>query len=731
MKNSGKVLRAAARNSRLSVIQSENALRKLRRLLPSLDFELVPMSSPGDRDRSTDLRIVSADFFSRDIDDAITSGEVDFAIHSAKDLPYELYCNGVSCGTRSLTQKNIDWFWLPWKEDARDAVVLSPKLKNNPAWRKLSGLRVGISSERREKYVSEYFNKPEILPIRGNIEHRLEQLDEGKYDLLIMASAALHRLGLQDRIAEYIDESELPPPAGQGVLAVTFRADDRRFCELRKLFVHPVVFAGAGVGSSTENATLATVNALKECDVCLYDALAPEKLLDNLPSKAEAVFVGKRANKHSYKQSEICELIAKLAREGRSVVRLKGGDPTIFGRLAEEVEILDSLSLPFRVLPGISSLQTAVADTGLLLTRRGVSRGFTVLTPRKSGSAAYSEVTDCELRNLPKVFFMGASVIQEITASMLKQGASSDEPAAVVFAAGTDSEKVITGNIANIAEKVNADDSVKGLPGLLFIGKTASSEYLFKNHGLLAGQKVLVTSSETIAGKAVCEIRRFGGLPVLLPMIKTVAVDGAGKVIREVLNSCDRNATAFLFTSPSSVRIFMCELRKSGCDIRKLPQIITCGPGTSCEFSKNGIYPDIEATENFGSAGVFSAITEKLDRFTEIVRWCSDRAGEQLTCDLSNADFSVRDELLYRTIALNYEECPDFDCVLFTSPSAVRAFVECFGTAKLEGKIVGCIGNPTADAVKKYVPECRIIVPEEPTVAGMVTALAAPVQALV
>jgi len=179
------------------------------------------------------------------------------------------------------------------------------------------------------------------------------------------------------------------------------------------LRLHPVVLAGAGIGNA-DNTSQGTINAIKACDVCIHDALLPAELLAHLPPAALAIPVGKRLGKHSVKQAEICSLLLEYARKGRRIVRLKGGDPTVFGRLAEEVDALQEAKLSFRVLPGLGSYSVAAASTGILPSRRGLARGFSIMTPRKSGSSEFEPVTPEERLRFPQIFYMGASVVPQM-----------------------------------------------------------------------------------------------------------------------------------------------------------------------------------------------------------------------------------------------------------------------------------------------------------------------------
>ncbi|MBI2437763.1 MAG: hydroxymethylbilane synthase, partial [Lentisphaerae bacterium] len=188
MRKSSRVLRAGTRSSKLALVQARSALRNLQAALPGIAFEEVHFSSPGDRDRASDLQESPPDFFTRDLDQALSASKLDCAIHSAKDLPEPM-------------PAELDWCWLPWREDPRDALVLSigKGLAELPAQP-----RLGVSSARRADYGRKRFPKAHLLPIRGDIEDRLAQLDAGAYDLALMAGAALRRLGLDDRIAEWI-----------------------------------------------------------------------------------------------------------------------------------------------------------------------------------------------------------------------------------------------------------------------------------------------------------------------------------------------------------------------------------------------------------------------------------------------------------------------------------------------------------------------------------------------
>ncbi|MFZ2656215.1 MAG: uroporphyrinogen-III C-methyltransferase [Victivallales bacterium] len=746
-------IKLGTRSSKLSVAQTSDSLERLKKILPYIDFRLETISTPGDRDRKTDLRISPADFFTKDLDNAIRSGKIDCAIHSAKDIPDPI-------------PDGIDWFWLPWCEDARDVIIM-PETENrrngesgkdnkfetrNPKSETISKvqdkadklkkvskfdirassfLRVGVSSVRREEYCRRKFPKAELLPIRGNIDDRIAQLDAGKFDMLIMAAAGLKRLGLEHRISEYIGEAELLPPEGQGWLALTYRKGDRLFNEMRKLFVKSVVFAGAGPGDA-DLATAGAVDALKICDVCLYDALISCELLKYLPPYAKAIYVGKRMSAHSSSQQEINALIAKFARQGRRLVRLKGGDPTIFGRLAEEIETLDKLGLPYRIIPGVSSLN-AVGTTGLMLTRRGLSRGFSIMTPRKSGSSEFQHVSKQERLSLPSVFFMGLSETANIAKSLIKDGRSKKEPAAIILSAGNEAvQKIVPGSLSEFARSVIKIPGGES-PGIFIIGENADPKYLLKKNGALQGKKILLTCSDAIMDKAVNKIRDMGGIPIKMPLIRlenNVTQASCLWKTEEKTHRQDACVTLLrkfdwiIVTSPSAVEIFVESLKKESYDFRRLPKIIVCGPGTADEFRKHGIIPDIEASDDYGAGGMLKAVRGVVRKGDKVLRLCSDKAGKEISRELRRAGALLTDEVIYRNVPVKYEKLPGFDAVLFASSSALVSFLDNFGLEKLKGKYTVVIGRPTLDTLKKLKCKSNIVLAKEATINGCIESLA-------
>ncbi len=345
----------------------------------------------------------------------------------------------------------------------------------------------------------------------GEIELALLSLAKGRaalagapeIDWFVPRSALPAGVGGESSLSE--EEERLP--------ALFFRSDAPRPLHLRGFYVPAVAFVGGGPGDPGL-CTVSGVEALCSCDVCLYDALVPASLLTELPAGARAVYVGKRCGRHSLKQSEICGMLAGHARRGLRVVRLKGGDPGIFGRLAEEIATFDAYRLPYRVVPGVSSLLAATTGTGMFLTRRGISRGFTVLTPRRAAeNPVYGGEEGVSPR--PLVFFMALGQVGELVANLRRRGRRADEPAAVVWGASTPDERIVKGSLGDIVARVEEYDG--DLPGIFLVGAITAYGLNGGAGSALQGEAVLLLVRPERLRGCIAAVRDYGGRPVIPP----------------------------------------------------------------------------------------------------------------------------------------------------------------------------------------------------------------------
>ncbi len=641
------VLRVGARDSELSLLQAREALAKLH-AETGCTFELSPFSSPGDRDQLSDLRTSPGDFFTRDLDLAILNHTIDCAIHSAKDLPPEGLPDG------------LDWFWLPWHEDPRDCLVARTE---DPQ-------RIGVSSGRRDQWAQEHLPKATRLPLRGAIPARLAKLDAGAYDAIVVAAAALIRLGEQDRITRYIPLNELAPPPGQGYLAVTFRKGDTRLQALRNLYLKAVRFISAGAGDA-ELCTAAGLRELRWAEVIIYDALMDESLLDGLT--AERLYVGKRSGAHAMPQAEITALIGEYARRGKRVVRLKGGDAGLFGRLAEETDALIADSIPFRVWPGVSALAAATTPTGMLLTRRGESKGFHVETPRSTGMEQ------------PDVYFMALGMAETIANRY-----PPTTPCAVVYNAGSPDQSIWRGTTQTLAQLPIGD-----APGIILVG--ALTQHSFPSLGALRGKRIWITGSSRLAEKARIAVTDLGGIPIVKPLVRFEAT--ATVKIRP-----SKAYNFLILTSPTAAEHF---LRQLTSPIYYLPKrIAVTGPGTAEVVRALNI--DLLMPESdFSAKGLLATLPADLTGY-KILRIRSEEAGPSLAEALRARGAKVKDLPIYRTLPCTVTP-PAHDAVFLASSSAANAWLQ---TEPRTAEILA-MGNPTAQTLRRNNVEPTVVAPTQ------------------
>lgn len=650
-------VRIGTRGSQLAISQTESAAQRI-----GWTYELVRIATPGDRDLTTDLRLSPEDFFTRDLDDALRQGSIDCAIHSAKDLPAHL-------------ADDIDFFWLPWREEPGDAWVLP----DHQTWEDLPALpRIGVSSERRANYVQAKLPAAQLLPIRGAVDSRIAQLDTGNFDAVIIAIAALNRLGLSHRATRPIPLTDLTPPPAQGVLAVTFLKGNTWMQRQRLRFTRAVRFIGAGVGGA-ELCTLAGVAALQWADICIYDALLDERLLTHLSPTCERIFVGKRSGHHSQTQTEITQLICDAARQGKRVVRLKGGDPGLFGRLSEETDALDTLGLAYRVWPGVSALMAATTPTGILLTRRGISRGFHVMTPRSTGEA------------MPTICFMALGA-----AEALSQEFSPDTPIAVVFNAGAPDQSIQRMALADLA----TCEAPNGAPGLIIVGE-ASRHGFPTAQGLLASRKVWITASEELQNRAASAVIDRGGIPISQPLVQMKLAPTALPLLTQM-----KSFDWLIVTSPTAARLL---LTSRAFDLRDLPKIAVTGPGTARVFAEHGITIDLMPQSDYSARGLRAILPDLSNQ--RVLRVRSELAEWTTGTDC----------ILYTTEPVRLPKPPSCDTIFFASGSAIKSFVEQFGADALAGKDILTMGVPSTTILR----ECTGLAPTcEATTATVDTAIA-------
>ena len=419
-----KKIRVIARGSRLSRLQVEEVFKNF----PELAYEIKYLESYGDKNQQISLLNgeAPADIFTRELDDAIRQGDADIAIHSAKDLPYPL-------------PEDIEVIALFPAFDTTDSLVSRDhkKLAELPA-----GSIIGTSSPLRKKGLNELRPNLTIKGIRGCIEERVQQVKDGKYDAAIVATCALKRLGMEDEIAEVLP---FPTHPLQGFLAVTAKKGSQ---DLKQAFASKSILDKQGsvslVGFGPGDPDLLTIKAAKAidaADIIFYDDLIDDSYLAD--KKAEKIYVGKRAGYHHKEQADINRLLLEAAREGKNVVRLKGGDPMIFAHGSEEIEYLESNLIKVNVIPGITTASALAASQKISLTHRDFSSSVALV----SGHTPQPVTPDAETL----VYYMGAKQLQAIATQLIdKEGWAFNTPVLLTYNVSRPDEQTFETTLWNL-----------------------------------------------------------------------------------------------------------------------------------------------------------------------------------------------------------------------------------------------------------------------------------------
>ena len=359
-----------------------------------------------------------------------------------------------------------------------------------------------------------------------------------------------------------------------------------------------VVLVGAGPGD-TGLLTLKGEKYIKQADCLVYDRLSSQQLLSMAKAGCELIYVGKENHKHVMKQDAINELLYEKSKCHELVVRLKGGDPYVFGRGGEEALYLVERNVEVEVVPGVSSSVAALAAAGIPITHRGIAKGFQVITAhsRKDEEADidYSLLTD---ETITCVFLMGLAHVKSIAAGLIKAGRRADTPAAVISNGTLAAQRKCIGTLADIGEKIEKAKLTS--PAIIVVGDVVSlnDRLDFFEKRPLFGRKITVPYIETMAGtnELIAKLQQLGAdvTPVKTGIIKPI-------IIPDFINKI-KSADWILFTSKNGVKSFFYNLDLAGADIRLIAnaRFAVVGKATEKELAKHHIKADVIPMEQTG-----------------------------------------------------------------------------------------------------------------------------------
>ena len=497
-----------------------------------------------------------------------------------------------------------------------------------------------------------------------------------------------------------------------------------------------VSLVGAGPGDPGL-ITVAGAEALARAEVVVYDRLANPCLLDLAPEDAERVFVGKGPKAHTMSQDEINALLVERALAGRRVVRLKGGDPFVFGRGGEEAEVLAAAGIPFDVVPGVSSAVAAPAYAGIPVTHRGLAASVAFVTGHEDPAKEEQDVDWARIATAVDtlVLLMGVGQLAQITERLIAGGRAPSTPAALIEWGTLPRQRVITGTLGDIVAR--AAGAEIGPPAVAVVGEAVRLRETLRwfDTRPLFGLRALVTRTREQASELSRALAAAGAEPVELPAIQIVRRYDETKAAAAI-DALASGAYGWLaFTSANAVEIFFDLLRQRGLDARAVrAQVAAIGPGTAGALRARGIAADVTPAADAATAeGLLAALQPFKMQDKRVLLPRAEGARDVLIEGLAARGARADEVTLYVAAppgdpdgeGLRRLRAGEIDVAIFASSSTVRNLV-----ALLDGDVeplrrcrIAAIGPVTAQTVEELLGRPPDVVAREHTIAGVVQAL--------
>ncbi len=764
-----RVIRIGTRKSRLALVQTDIVKRKIEEAFPDIRAEVVEMSTKGDEllDRSL-TSFGGKGVFTRELEEALLDGKIDLAVHSAKDMPME-FPEGLGIGAvlarGAVEDVIVTRDGTALKDLKPGSVIGTSSLRRelqikaaNPLvlvrmnrgnvqtrLRKLSEgqfdaiVLAAAGLERLElmndgKYYYEKLDASVCLPAAGQailaVESRNNDLTEVLrviHDPVAAVSlyaeraylsaiggscnapaAALSRLSGEKLTMEVLfapDGRHLKRVSGERVTGLDLSEAERLGRELAaKICQGKVWLVGAGPGDRGL-VTRKCLSCIRQADVIVYDSLATDALLHEAGRDAELIYAGKRASNHHLKQEETNGLLIRKAREGKNVVRLKGGDPFIFGRGAEEAQELKKAGIAFEIVPGVSSCYGAPAYAGIPVTHRDYASSFHVITGHE-GAHKDSEVLDYGTLAQEEgtlVFLMGLKNLPNIVKNLTEKGKHPDTPAAVIQEGTTSRQKVVTGTLRTIVEEA-ARGGIR-TPAITVVGDVVSleKEIPWYGHGPLFGRRVLVTGTKKMTARQRRVLEAEGAEVISLGLIETKPL--AAEKLAAVADRLSEY-TWIVFTSSNGVDAFFDCLFHMEKDVRCLAglRFAVIGEGTKRALAAKGIQADFVPSK-YSSRDLSAEWVPTLTKKDRVLLLRAEEASPELNEALTESGIAYEALAVYHTaVDMQKKEelnriLPEVDYVTFASASAVKAFASMTEAGTWTAKAV-CIGPVTEKAAR-------------------------------
>ncbi len=760
-------IRIGSRKSKLALVQTQMVKEQIEAAFPQVTVEVVEMSTKGDKllDRSL-TSFGGKGVFTRELEEALLRKEIDLAVHSAKDMPME-FPKGLGIGAvlkrGAVEDVAVTLDGTKLRDLRPGSIVGTSSLRRelqikkiNPLLRvrmirgnvltrlqKLSEggydaiLLAAAGLERLQlldskEYHYEYLDVSECLPAAGQAILAVESPNGHLMEVLAAIHDPKAAVSLQAERAylEAIGGSCNAPAAalswlegktlcmkalyagdGKQIRQVSGKRETGLCLEQAEILGRElaeevkkgkVYLVGAGPGDKNL-VTLRCLACVRRADVIVYDSLATDTLLNEARREAELIYAGKRASNHHLRQEETNALLIQKAKEGKQVVRLKGGDPLIFGRGGEEARELQKAGIAYEIVPGVSSCYAAPAYAGIPVTHREYASSFHVITGHE-GDHKEEQVLD--YKTLAKeegtlVFLMGLKNLPNIVKKLTDNGKCPDTPVAVIQEGTTSRQKVAVGTLKTIVEEIRRVGIQT--PALTVVGDVVSlrEEIGWYGEKPLFGVRVLITGTQRMI-KSQCEAFEEEGAEVIaFSLIETEAMQAfeLSKAVSEL-----HQYTWLVFTSGNGVEIFFDALMENGLDIRCLMNLrfAVIGEGTKKALAKRGILADF-VPSRFSSRDLSKEWIPTLTESDRVLLLRAEEASLELNHALEEAQIPYEALSIYHTMVDGRKKeelnrvLPTVDYVTFASASAVNAFASMTDPKTVSAKVV-CIGPVTEQA---------------------------------
>lgn len=462
--------------------------------------------------------------------------------------------------------------------------------------------------------------------------------------------------------------------AGRGV--------DKVGCSTPSVLENKMVYLiGAGPGDPG----LITVKGLefiKQCDTIIYDRLGTYQLLEMVKPDCRRIYVGKQAGSYYKKQPEINEILVEEGRKGNMVVRLKGGDPFVFGRGGEEVTALLEAGISFQVIPGITSAVAVPEVCGIPVTHRGTSRSFHVITGHKRADIHRSDEGGLDdydyIRNQEgtSVFLMGLNRLPQIMERLVQTGAEEHTPVAVISKGTMPGQRIVRGDIQTIADKVN--EAKLESPAIIVVGENAALDFTAPNRGPLQDVHVGLVGTPKLREKMRVAIDALGGQSYSIVDMSVEQTDEKNR-LRVALEHIE-DYSWLAFTSQNTITLFFKWLREWNIDVRKLAHLkfAVVGAGTRDTLKSEGYIADYVPDEYTTSALAMGLANVMNDGEKLLIPRAVQ--GSETMLDILDQGGVVYEEIpVYDVVGRRMESIQylkDLDVITFVSASGVRGFLK-------------------------------------------------------